>query len=126
MNRLLGHTNPNKRDRIRDKHLASGQVNGWWGPVKQASTICVWLSIGSALVVFAVLLYLLVAGQGMGLKVSSLDASGPQWPFTVVWIAGASTLTFAAAAMAIGLTRWATQVAHTKEQNGFPPHGREF
>lgn len=79
--------------------------------MKRATTISVWLSVASALVFFSVLLYLLVAGQGLGLKVSSLDGSGPQWPFTAAWLAGASALTFAVVAIIIGVVLWAAQVA---------------
>lgn len=77
--------------------------------MKKATTISVWLSVASALVFFAVLLYLLIAGQGLGLTVSSLDGSGPQWPLTVVWLAGASALSFAAAAIVMGVVRWAAE-----------------
>ncbi|MBX0300756.1 hypothetical protein K2F54_12310 [Cryobacterium sp. 1639] len=70
-----------------------------------ATSVSIWLSIISAVVLGAVLLYLLVAGQGLGLKVSSLDGSGPQWPFTVAWCAGAAALAFAAVAIALGVAR---------------------
>jgi Na+-driven multidrug efflux pump len=78
--------------------------------MKFATTISIWLSITSAIIVFAVLAYLLVAGQGLGLKVSSLDGSGPTWPFTVVWCAGVAALFFAAAAIVLGVVRWAAKV----------------
>jgi hypothetical protein len=79
--------------------------------LKAATSVSIGLSIACAVVLGAVLLYLLVAGQGLGLKVSSLDGSGPQWPFTVVWCAGAAALVFAAVAIVLGVTRWAVRVA---------------
>lgn len=79
--------------------------------MKTATVISIWLSIAGAIVLFAVLLYLLIAGQGLGLKVSSLDGSGPQWPFTVAWCAGVAALFFAAAAIVLGVARWAASVA---------------
>lgn len=92
--------------------------------MKRATTVSVWLSIASALVLFAVLLYLLIAGQGMGLKVSSLDGSGPQWPFTMAWLAGASALAFAAAAITIGFIHWVAQGARNHSlKSAYPPDG---
>lgn len=79
--------------------------------LKAATSVSIWLSIVGAVVLGAVLLYLLIAGQGLGLRVSSLDGSGPQWPFTVAWCAGAAALFFAAVAIVLGLTRWAVRVA---------------
>lgn len=79
--------------------------------LKAATSVSIWLSIIAAGVLGAVLLYLLVAGLGMGLKVSSLDGNGPQWPFTVAWCAGAAALFFAAVAIVLGLTRRAVRVA---------------
>ena len=79
--------------------------------MKKATSISIWLSISGAIVLCAVLLYLLVAGQGLGLKVSSLDGSGPQWPFTVAWYAGAAALFFAAVAIVLGVARWAVRVS---------------
>lgn len=79
--------------------------------MKTATVISIWLSIAGAIVLFAVLLYLLIAGQGLGLKVSSLDGSGPQWPFAVAWYAGAAALFFTAAAIVLGVARWAVRVA---------------
>lgn len=79
--------------------------------MKTATVISIWLSLAGAIVLFAVLLYLLIAGQGLGLKVSSLDGSGAQWPFTVAWCAGAAALFFAGAAIVLGVARWAVRVA---------------
>lgn len=52
-------------------------------------------------------------GPASGLKVSSLDESGPQWPFTVAWLAGAAAHSFAAVAIyALGReNRWQVTTA---------------
>jgi len=79
--------------------------------MKKATSISIGLSIAGATVLFAVLLYLLIAGQGLGLNVSSLDGTGPQWPFAVAWCAGATALFFAATAIVLRVARWAARVA---------------
>lgn len=76
--------------------------------MKKATLAFIWLSIASAIVLVAVLLYLLVAGRGLGLNVSSLDGDGPSWPFTVVWYAGVAALSFAAVAIVLRVIRWST------------------
>jgi hypothetical protein len=79
--------------------------------MKKATSISIGLSIAGAIILFAVLLYLLIAGQGLGLKVSSLDGSGPQWPFAVAWYSGAAALFFAVVAIVLVAARWAVKVA---------------
>lgn len=51
-----------------------------------------FLIMAGALTAFAVLMaYLVVFGRLLGYNVSSLDADGPQWPFTAAWLLIAAT-----------------------------------
>lgn len=46
-----------------------------------------FLVTAAAFAAFAVLMaYLVIFGQVLGYNVSSLDADGPQWPFTAAWL----------------------------------------